>query len=310
MGAEVVANILPALRRDGVLIHPDIPGLPTETTFINTARGTAANPIQRTWTDHGNNLKTWYIWVPGANAPSYAFDLTQEGVSAPNGAYAYNWFTKAGKTVATGGQLTDVCAYGTDAFHYWVLAPIAPCGIAFLGDLSKYASCGRSRVTALSHSASQVVATIDLESQEASVTLSGYAATKPTAVCSDNATLGTVNFTNTIFSVALTPKAGARTPMKVAFGSEPSVGVQRSAPGPLRACDIFVSASRGRITADIRRHGDFTVQVFTLNGQLMQSAVCRNQVSWTSPAARLEAGTYLVRIAAPEVAFVKKCLVR
>jgi hypothetical protein len=310
MGAENMANILPALRRDGILIHPDIPGLPTENTFINLANGAAANPIQRTWTDHGNNLKTWYIWVPGATAASYTFDLAQEGVSAANGAYAYNWQTKTGKTVTTGGQLTGTCASGTQAFDYWVLAPIAPCGIAFLGDLSKYASCGRSRVTALTHSATQVLATIDLEAQEASVTLSGYAATKPSAVCSDNATLGSVNFAGNIFSVALTPKAGTRTPMNVAFGSDPNVGIQRSAPSMLRASDIFVSASRGRITADIRQHNDFAVQVFALSGQLMQSAVCRNQVSWTSTGARLKAGTYLVRISTPAVSYVKKCQVR
>jgi|WetSurMetagenome_2_1015567.scaffolds.fasta_scaffold12399_3 hypothetical protein len=310
IGSETMANLLPALRRDGVLIHPDIPGLPTENTFINIARGTAANPIQRTWTDHGNNLKTWYIWVPGANASSYTFDLAQEGVVAPNGAFAYEWFSKTGKTVSAGGQLADACAYGTEAFDYWVLAPIAPCGIAFLGDLSKYTSCGRSRVTALTHSATQVFATIDLESQEASVTLSGYAAAKPNAVCSENASLGAVNFSGNIFSVVVTPKSGARTPMNVAFGSDPTVGVQQSAPSLLRASDIFVAASLGRITADIRQHNDFTVQVFTLNGQLMRSAVCRNQVSWTSTGARLKTGTYLVRIATPDVSLVKKCLVR
>jgi hypothetical protein len=309
IGSENMTNLLPALRKDGILIHPDIPGLPTETTLINIARGTAANPIQRTWTDHGNNLKTWYIWVPGANASSYSFDLAQEGVIAPNGAYAYEWISKTGKVVAAGGQLTDVCAYGTGAFDYWVLAPIAPSGIAFLGDLSKYTSCGRSRVTALSHSATQVTAAIDLESQEASVTLSGYAAAKPNAVCSDNASLGTVNFASNIFSVVLTPKSGTRTPMTVAFGAGDVRILQRAA-SPLCASDITVSASLGRIRADIGRPRDFTVQVFTLDGRLMQSAVCRNQASWTSPSDGFMAGTYLVRIATPMVSYVKKCPIR
>jgi hypothetical protein len=310
MGAENMTNLLPALRRDGVLVHPDIPGLPTENTFINMARGTAANPIQRTWTDHGNNLKTWYIWVPGANASNYTFDLAQEGVNAPNGAYAYEWLTKKGKTVTSGGQLTDACAYGTEAFDYWILAPIAPCGIAFLGDLSKYTSCGRSRVTALTHSATQVLATIDLETQESSVTLSGYATAKPNAVCSDNATIGAVNFSNNMFTVVLTPKAGARTPMNVAFGSDPTVGARRTAPSFLQASSITVSTSQGRITADMGRLSDFTVQVFTLTGRLMQSALCRNRSSWTSTGERFEAGTYLIRIATPEASYVKKCLVR
>jgi hypothetical protein len=308
IGAEVVANILPATRKDGILVHPDVPAVPTDNTYINFGRALTANPVTRTWTDHGNNLKTWYLWVPGANATSYTFNLAQEGVVAPSGVYAYNWFTKTGKTVAAGGQLSDACAYGTDLFHYWVVAPISACGIAFLGDLSKYASCGRNRITALTHSATQVVATVDLEAPELNVTLSGYATEKPNAVCSGNATLGTVSFANNIFSVVLQPKAGARTPMTVAFGKDPLIVGTVNPMVTAATLSVTIASAGNVLTVSPGFASSYSVQVLDLSGKLVRAGTAGKWQAWS---AVVPAGaTYLVQIKTPSGTLVKKCVLR
>ena len=58
-------------------------------------------------------------------ATSYSFSPAAEGFPASaNGMYAYNWFSKTGQFVAAGSSLTATCATGTNAFHYWVVAPV------------------------------------------------------------------------------------------------------------------------------------------------------------------------------------------
>jgi len=310
IGAEVPANILPATRRDGALIKCDVPALPTEATYIAFAQSKAANPVTFSYTDHGNNFKTYYVWAPGAAATSYSFSPAAEGFPASaNGMYAYNWFSKTGQFVAAGSSLTATCAAGTNAFHYWVVAPVGASGIAFLGDLSKYISCGRQRITSLVHSATQVSATVDLEPQEATVTLSGYATTKPVAVCSNNATLGAVTFANNFFSVVLTPAAGARTPMTVAFGQSPTV-IGNAATQPVRNSAISVRADRGRFSIDMGTNADFLVSIYTLSGQRCFTAKYLNQRSVFISSLKLKRGTYMVEINQRAGSCVKKITLR
>ncbi len=310
IGAEVAANILPAVRRDGTLIKCDVPALPTEQTYISFAQARVANPVTFTYTDHGNNVKTYYLFVPGAGAPSYSFNPALEGFPAPaNGMYAYNWFSKTGQFVAAGNPLTATCAAGTNAFHYWVVAPVGASGLAFLGDLSKYTSCGRQRITSLVHSPTQLTVWVDLEPQEATVTLSGYATVKPNAICSNNATLGTVNFANNIFSVVLTPNVGARTPMWVVFGQNP-VAVGNAVYRPVRNSEVSVFADRGRLSIDIGTVADFSVYIYTLRGQRCFAADYFNRRSVAIPSFKLKQETYMVEIKQRAGSCVKKFTVR
>jgi hypothetical protein len=310
IGVEVLANILPATRRDGTLVKCDVPALPTEQTYINFGQGKAANPVTFTYTDHGNNFKTYYVWAPGAAATSYSFSPAAEGFPAPAaGMYAYNWFSKAGQFIAAGSPLTATCAAGTNAFHYWVVAPVGASGIAFLGDLSKYISCGRQRITSLVHSATQVTATVDLEPQEATVTLSGYSTVKPLAVCSNNATLGAVNFANNMFSVVLTPAAGARTPMTVSFGANPTT-IGSAATQPVRNGSISVLSGRGRFVIDMGTNADFSASVYTLSGQRCFAANYQNQRAVLISSSKLKQGTYMVEIKQNTSSCIKKITVR
>jgi hypothetical protein len=309
IGAEVTANILPATRRDGTLIKCDVPALPTEATYIAFAQAKAANPVAFTYTDHGNNFKTFYVWAPGAAATSYSFSPAAEGYPVANGMYAYNWFARTGQFVAAGNSLTSTCAAGTNAFQYWVVAPAGPSGIAFLGDLSKYISCGRQRITSLVHSSTQVTVTVDLEPQETSVTLSGYATVKPAAVCSNNATLSAVSFANNIFSVVLTPAAGARTPMTVAFGQNP-VAVERTDAQRPGMGEITVAADRGKLSIDMGTTADFSVSVYTLNGRRCFSADYLGRRVVVISALRLQPATYMVEIRQNAGSCVRKITVQ
>jgi hypothetical protein len=311
IGVEVIGNILPATRRDGILVKTLVPALPTEQTYISYGQSKAANAVTFTYSEHENLFKTFYVWIEGANATSCSFNPVSEGFPAlANGMYAYNWFAKTGRFVASGSPLLDTCASGTNSFHYWVVAPAGPSGIAFLGDLSKYVSCGIQRITSLVHSAGGVTATVDLESQEASDTISGYAPTKPTVVecTTNNATLGTLNYTNSRFSVVVTPSAGARTPMGIYIGyttqAHPIITANKS--------PASVSFAKGKLFVDMGTRCNFTLRIFNMRGQVCYSTLVVDQrmMVLSQATVTLKQGTYMAEIksvgAAQALHLVKK----
>jgi hypothetical protein len=153
-----------------------------------------------------------------------------------------------------------------------------------------------------------VTATVDLEPEEPNVTLSGYALIKPEAACSDNATLGPVFYSDNIFNVVLTPKAGVRTPLKVAIGSNPSVGIN-NANHTHRETELSVSSHQGKIRAAINQKADFIVCVYSLDGKLVHRARCHAQSEWTSPRGLFDKGTWMVRIVAFKRIYAQKVIV-
>jgi hypothetical protein len=124
-----------------------------------------------------------------------------------NGYYAYNWVNKTGTLVNSGTQLSGTV--NTNSYLYYVLAPVGPSGIAFLGDPSKVVSNGRQRISSIEHSSNQVKVTVEIEPEENSpIALTGYSASNVTAAVSSNGTAGTVNYNTSAktFSVTMWKK--------------------------------------------------------------------------------------------------------
>jgi hypothetical protein len=131
-------------------------------------------------------------------AQTAAFSLAALGVNGP--AYAYDYFAGTGTLVAAGGSVSAAVSSGT----YWVVAPVGPSGIAFLGDAGKFVSHGDQRVEHLSDSG-QIVTTIAFAQGEGPVTLHGYATAEPT-VTATTGSVGAVTYdtTTSLFTVAVT----------------------------------------------------------------------------------------------------------
>jgi hypothetical protein len=82
----------------------------------------------------------WTTWsVVGLTAT-----LAELGTTGP--AYVYDYFAGTGRLVAAGGSVTATVGDGT----YWIVAPVGPSGIAFLGDAGKLVAHGDKRVENLS----------------------------------------------------------------------------------------------------------------------------------------------------------------
>ncbi|WP_433887593.1 carbohydrate-binding protein [Streptomyces sp. CA-111067] len=140
--------------------------------------------------------------VPTGMSQSASFTLAELGTTGP--AYVYDYFAGTGRLVAAGGSVTATVGDGT----YWIVAPVGPSGIAFLGDAGKFVAHGDKRVQNLSDDGS-VHATVAFAAGEGPVTLHGHAARKP-AVTASTGSVGAVTYDAAagLFTVTATGAGG------------------------------------------------------------------------------------------------------
>src|SRR5258708_39402903 len=65
IGAGNKANILRAIRSDGVIVKPDAPIVPIDSTFVNGAQGVDTPDVAATYTDFAGpgGLHASYVWT-------------------------------------------------------------------------------------------------------------------------------------------------------------------------------------------------------------------------------------------------------
>ena len=207
MGQESKANILTAARADGVLVKPDVPILPVDSAYLAEAQGKNLPTLATTYTDH-NGIKTIYgvaILAPGQPAGSVTVDVARDlGCTGP--AYLYHYLDGTGETLAPGASFTLDVQPGQVA--YFVLAPIGPSGIAFLGDANKIVGTGKARIADLKDDGHQVTATILLAPGEKEVKICGYAEKKPRVSLENGEAVAVVyNADSKFFTAAVNPPA-------------------------------------------------------------------------------------------------------
>jgi hypothetical protein len=177
IGAVNKANLLQAVRADGVIVKPDAPMIPLDSSYLADAKNRPAPLTASTCTDH-DGIKTAYVFAfnrPGTPADQVRFSSAQVGLSGP--AYVYDYFSGAGQILADGARFT--APLGGDASAYYVVAPVGPSGIAFLGDRNKFVGTGRQRIASLQDQPGKLTVGVLLAQNEPSVVLHGYAAVRP-----------------------------------------------------------------------------------------------------------------------------------
>lgn len=173
LGAINATNLRKSVRPDGVIVKPDAPIVPLDRSFIDGALGHDHPVVAATHSEHGNLRASYVFAFAAGTARTATFSPAELGYSGP--VFIYNFYQSA-------GRVSDPTAvYSEDVVNgraYYVVAPIGPSGIAFLGDPDKYASLGRQRIVEWSDTG-EVVARVAFAAGESSVTLHGYSATRP-----------------------------------------------------------------------------------------------------------------------------------
>ena len=178
LGTTNAANLRQAVRADGVIVKPDVPALPMDSSWVGLSLDQTAPMVASTYTDHGSHRTAFVVAYDRTNGALGSMSFSPESIGIKGPAYVYDYFASKGSVVSAGGQFTDVVDYNGS---YYVVAPIGPSGIAFLGDKGKFVSTGKKRIETLSDDGTLHVS-VRFAPGETSVVLHVYSPTRPVAV--------------------------------------------------------------------------------------------------------------------------------
>ena len=201
LGGLNAGNLRRAVRADGVIVKPDVPLTPLDSSFWNDSQDADAPMIAATYSDFGE-LRGWYFFLYAQGATTQAqFRLTDAGVNPNRPVYLYDHFAGTGQVVRPDELLTEDVSQN----RYLVGAPIGPSGMALLGDTGQFVTLGKKRVTALSDDGALHVR-LAFAPGETARTLQGYSPDAPSVAASDGAAaLSGYDSTTRIFTVTVWP---------------------------------------------------------------------------------------------------------
>jgi len=205
IGAADVASIRRAIRSDGALIKPDVPIVLLDRSIVAEAAATAGPTIATTYSQHPGGRATYVFGFTDSGSASLSFTPAELGYTGS--VYVFNVNAATGRVLTPAQPNADTI---TDTAYYLV-APIGPSGIAFLGEQGKIAGLGKKRIATFSDSGT-LTATVSFAAGEGAITLHGYAPRAPTATATTG-TVGAVSYSTATsrFTVAVTGAAGTAT---------------------------------------------------------------------------------------------------
>ncbi|MBW8864827.1 MAG: hypothetical protein JF609_07875 [Verrucomicrobia bacterium] len=177
IGAENKANLMQAVRADGVIVKPDAPIVPLDCDYIADAQKQPAPLIAGTSTEH-DGIRTEYVFAfrrPKSSGDAIQFSPAEFGLGGP--AYVYDYFTAVGNRLDAGANFSATLGANPSAFY--AIAPVGKSGIAFLGDRDKFVGTGRQRISSLHDEHGRLTVGVVFAENEKSVTLHGYAESAP-----------------------------------------------------------------------------------------------------------------------------------
>ena len=193
-------NLLHAVRRDGVIVKPDVPLTPSDASYTNMAHTTDTPQVAFTWSDF-DELRTNYVFAfPQGTNTQTVFRPADFGVNSS--VYAYDYFAGTGNLLNAADTITTKIS-GT--VLYTVLAPVGPSGIAVLGDTDQFVTMGKKRITDIIDRGTARVS-VSFAAGETSVVISGYSPVTP-SVAAIEGSIGQVAYNQTthLFQVPVMP---------------------------------------------------------------------------------------------------------
>lgn len=136
------ANLNRVTRADGVIVKPDEAITPLDATYIEQANDRRLPIVAAAHTRHQRAI-TSYVFAFGQPADQRTARLSPSALGHKGPVYAYNYFDGYGMHLQP-GQAVEFAV--PDDGAYWIVVPLGPSGVGFLGDSGKFVSNGRKRV--------------------------------------------------------------------------------------------------------------------------------------------------------------------
>jgi hypothetical protein len=188
LGTVDKTNLLQTVRPDGVIVKPDSSIVPLDSTYIAEAQGQNPAMVAAAYTYH-TDMTAAYVFAYSRTGQdeTASFSPASLGITSSK-AYVYNYFTGKGELVSANQSVSRKVNDGS----YYIVVPVGPSGIAFLGDAGKFASLGDKRISTL-YDNGVLHATVAFAANEGAVTLHGYAPSQPVVTTTDGSA-GTVSY--------------------------------------------------------------------------------------------------------------------
>jgi hypothetical protein len=174
IGALDQKSLQRVIRADGVIVKPDDPLTPLDTAYLDAANNRASPLVAVARTQHSKTVTSYvFAFVQSSNERAATISPAALGYDTP--VFAYNYFSGMGVYLESEKVLTFAVP---NEGAYWIVVPVGPSGVGFLGDTNKFVSNGKARVAIL-RNAEELFARILFAKGEKRVRLTGFALAPP-----------------------------------------------------------------------------------------------------------------------------------
>jgi hypothetical protein len=168
------ANLMRAIRADGVIVKPDHPLTPLDAAYVAQAKDSRSPVISAARTEHASWIAS-YVFTFRSSRGARTASLQARDLGYVGPVYAYDYFGKRGARFDPADEMRQSIP---DEGAYWIVVPIGASGTAFLGDPDKFVGAGRQRVASVSDDG-VLRARLTLSDGETRVRLHGFSAARP-----------------------------------------------------------------------------------------------------------------------------------
>jgi hypothetical protein len=135
-------------RADGTLIKPHVPVAATSRSMLVSAGSRSVLMVAECFSDHPAGRWGYVTTMrcsPVDGSTTGEVSLAALGDSAPSGeVFVWDWRLGTGRRLPADGRWETTLAREEWTFH--VVAPVLPCGVAVVGDVSKFVTAGDARL--------------------------------------------------------------------------------------------------------------------------------------------------------------------
>jgi hypothetical protein len=179
IGSLNAANLLKAVRADGIIVKPDFAIAPLDASYIANAQSVDSPMIAATSTTLGDWTAHYVFAYPqGSN---HAASFTPAALGIRGESYVYDYFAGTG---AVANSTDAISANISGDSKYWIVAPIGLSGMALIGDAGQFVTAGRKRIASVSDDGA-IHATITFAAGETSRQIVGFAPGMPRVSASE-----------------------------------------------------------------------------------------------------------------------------
>ena len=168
------ANLNRVIRADGVIVKPDDAITPLDTTYIEQATDRRLPIVAAAHTRHPKSITSYvFAYAQPSGQPTARLSPSALGHKGP--VYAYNYFDGYGIYL----QQEDVVEFIIpDDGAYWIVVPVGPSGVGFLGDTGKFVSNGRNRIARIVENGA-ITARVVFSAGESRLRFFGFSLSRP-----------------------------------------------------------------------------------------------------------------------------------